>query len=64
MSILKKIDWMNVKAVADFFGTSESTVRRMIKRRKLKAYKIGGRDWLIDPADCEKRLEESSNTQN
>jgi excisionase family DNA binding protein len=56
-----KINWWNVKQAAEYFRTSESSVRRWIKKGILRACKPGSRDWLINPADCYSRIEKSFN---
>lgn len=58
---IKTIHWMTVKDVASLFGSSESSIRRLIRKKLLRAYKPGGRDWLIKPEDCKERLKRSSN---
>jgi excisionase family DNA binding protein len=63
-AITDEIHWLTVKDVANLFRSSESSVRRWIKKGLLKAYKPGGRDWLIDPDDCKEHLEKSSNVSD
>ena len=40
-----------MQSAADWLGTSESTVRRLIARGELRAYRFGPRLVRIDPAD-------------
>ena len=41
----------NLRQAADVLGVGESTIRRMIARGELRAYRYGPRIIRIDPAD-------------
>ncbi|MEM7106443.1 MAG: helix-turn-helix domain-containing protein [Bacteroidota bacterium] len=43
----------NVKQVANFFSIGEATVRKWAKEGKVKAFKLGGKDWLFKPESVE-----------
>ncbi|WP_370448968.1 helix-turn-helix domain-containing protein [Micrococcus sp. RIT608] len=44
---------LTIAEVADYTGTSPSSVRRWIARGELRAYKYGPRAIRIDPADVD-----------
>jgi len=56
----QEIRWLTVRDVADKSYSGESSVRRWIKKKILRAYKLG-RDWKIDPADYEEFMKKSAN---
>lgn len=58
----KVIKWLNITDVATLAGKSESAVRRWIKKKTLKAYKMGN-EWKVDPDDYQKYLRNMSNIQ-
>lgn len=60
MNTQTEIKWLTVKDVADRTYAGESSVRRWIKNKILRAYKLG-RDWKIDPADFREFMERRSN---
>lgn len=44
---------LDVKQVQERLGISESTLFRMIKKRELKGFKVGGRKWRFEESDIE-----------
>jgi len=56
------LEYLTVEEVAQKLRVSADTVLRLIKRKKLVAYKISG-VWRIDPADLQKYLNSQRNVQ-
>jgi len=44
---------LSVKDVQERLGISESTLFRILKRKELKGFKVGGREWRFEEADIE-----------
>jgi excisionase family DNA binding protein len=57
---IEPVRWLTVADIADRAYCGESSVRRWIKKKLLKAYKLG-RDWKIDPTDFQDFVEKSAN---
>lgn len=49
-------EWLTVKEVAVCYSVSESLVRKMIRERKVRHYRVG-RKILIKPKDFEAAME-------
>ena len=54
-----RTEWLSVEYIAEELEVSVSTVRSWIRKKRLKATKIG-RDYRIKRADYDKFLEERS----
>ena len=50
-----------IKETADYLKISEKTVRRLIESNKLKASKVGDRNWRVKISDVEDYLQSQSN---
>lgn len=46
-TMTKLTDYMNLRDAAAYLGLKEITLRLQIGRGKLKADKLGGRDWWV-----------------
>ena len=57
----KEIEWMTCKDVADLLKITVSSVKRLISKGILLAFKPGGRDWLIHPESVKYHFYKSSN---
>jgi excisionase family DNA binding protein len=44
---------LSVKDVQERLGISESTLFRLLKRKELKGFKVGGRAWRFEESDIE-----------
>ncbi|QLC59907.1 helix-turn-helix domain-containing protein, partial [Treponema phagedenis] len=56
---------LSVKEVADVFNVSQITIRRLIYKRNLNAYKIPGeREWNINKSDLKKFIERNETINN
>lgn len=49
---------LTTEQVAQRLGTTDRTVRRMIKEKRLKAFRLGQRQWRIEEFDLEAYIEE------
>jgi excisionase family DNA binding protein len=49
---------ITVEQVAEKLGVSDRTIRNMIKDKRLKAFRVGQRQWRIDQADLDAYVEE------
>lgn len=54
--------YMSIEEVAEYFGISARTVRRMMSRQELSANRIGGQ-WRIPIADIEAFEKRTSTTR-
>ncbi|MFQ6606887.1 MAG: helix-turn-helix domain-containing protein [Fidelibacterota bacterium] len=52
----KKNPWFTVREIAERYNISESLVRKMIRERKVRHYRVG-RKILIKPKDFEAAME-------
>jgi excisionase family DNA binding protein len=50
---------MTVKELADFLNVCPSTIYRLLRRRKIPAFQIGG-DWRFDVLKIEQWMADSS----
>ena len=50
---------LTMPQVAEELGTSEAQIYALVRRKELRAFKLGGRgQWRVDRADLEKFIEE------
>ena len=54
--------WLAIEEVAEKLEVHERTVRGYIRRKQLRATKIGGR-WRITPADLQTFLDKRANME-
>jgi excisionase family DNA binding protein len=47
---------LSVKDVQERLGISESTLFRILKRKELKGFKVGGREWRFEESDIEEYI--------
>ena len=52
--------FLDVGGLAGYLNVSESTIRRMIRSKEIRAYKVGG-TWKFKLEDVEEYLEQRSN---
>lgn len=54
MTEKKPTDWLTVREAADFAGYTAGYVRQLIAEDKVRAQRIGGKQWLISPEEAER----------